>query len=57
MTVDTDEFIDNSSLEVLIPEATDVEIEELCSYLTTNIDNAIPPAGRRSLLYFGMHVE
>ncbi len=57
MTVDTDEFIDNSSLEVLIPEAIDVAIEELCSYKTTNVDNATPPAGRRSLLYFGMHVE
>lgn len=54
MTVDTDEFIQCSSLEVLVPEATDVELEELLSHKTENNDSIISTAERRSLLYFGM---
>ncbi len=57
MIVDTDEFLKSSSLEVLVPEATDVQIEELFQHKTENSDNVTSTAERRSLLYFGMDLR
>ncbi len=54
MTVDADEFIKNSSLEIFVPGATDVEIKELFTHDIENGDDVNFIAERRGLLYFGM---
>lgn len=50
MSVDTDVFLKNSTIEILIPKATSFEVEEL-SQCTDDVVSAVE---KRSLLYFGM---
>ena len=50
MPVNTDRFIDNSTLDVLVPQATDFDIEELAE----KTPDIVSAAEERSLLYFGM---
>lgn len=57
MNVGTDEFIQSSSLEVLVPEATDVDIEKLLLHNSENIENILSTTECRSLLYFGMLIQ
>ena len=50
MPVDTDHFIENSTLDVLVPQATGLDIEELAE----KTPDVVYAAEERSLLYFGM---
>ena len=50
MSVDTNEFLKNTSLDVLIPQTTNFELEELAKH----IDDGSSLPEQRSLLYFGM---
>lgn len=57
MSSDTNDFIERSSLEVIIPEATDLGIEELFERKTDDSDEANSLLQQRSLLYFGQYTQ
>ena len=50
MSVDTENFLKNTSLDVLIPQSTDFRVEDVVEY----IDDVASFPKQRSLLYFGM---
>lgn len=49
-----DQFLKTSLLEVLVPQATNLNINKLLPPKPENCDNVVSSVERRDLLYFGM---
>ena len=54
MVLDTAEFLKSSRLDICVPEATNIEIEELLENIGEREDDDSYYTQQRSTLYFGM---
>ena len=60
MTIDTADFVGNSIVDVLVPETSDIDIEEVLGSSTIEVDERsalITSIPQRSILFFGMMPE
>lgn len=57
MIAETDDILKTSLLEILVPQATDLDIEKLLAQKPEFCDNVVSSVARRDLLYFGMLIR